>query len=186
MAARHLVLASASPRRRALLEGMGCAFEICASDVDERVQGAPEEMVAVLSRRKARAVAQERPDALVLAADTLVAIDGEALGKPLNEADAARMLRLLSARAHDVFTGICLIDGPTGRERVHVERTAVAFRAISEEEIAAYIASGEPMDKAGAYGIQGDAGAFVEGIEGSFENVMGLPVQALERILKEF
>lgn len=181
----EIILASGSPRRRELLEQMGQTFRVIAPDVDETVSGTPAEMTDALSERKARAVCAGLTEGVVLAADTLVAVDGEALGKPADHADALRMLKLLSGRAHEVITGVCLIDAASGRMCKRVERTKVHFKELSESQMRDYVQSGEPMDKAGAYGIQGGAGAFVERIEGSYENVMGLPVQALAPMLSE-
>ena len=180
-----VILASGSPRRRELLGEMGVAFEIDVPDVDETVGGTPDQMVAVLAERKARAVAERKEEGLIVAADTLVALDDRALGKPADDAEAKEMLRALSGRTHDVFTGVCVMDARTGRVMVAAERTGVRFRAITEEEIDAYVATGEPRDKAGAYAIQGGAGAFVEGYEGSRTNVIGLPVEKLGEMLRE-
>lgn len=165
---------------------MGIEFTVRVADVDEAIDGEAKEIVRVLARRKARAVAETLTHGIVLAADTLVALLGVSLGKPTDERDAYRMLKSLSGAGHDVYTGICLIDAETGQTADHVERTGVRFRPLTDAEIEDYIATGEPMDKAGAYGIQGRAGRFVEAIDGSFENVMGLPVQALKRLLAEF
>ena len=181
-----LVLASGSPRRRELLAGMGYAFEICAPDVDEHVSGHPRDIVATLAARKAAAAAEHCPGAIVIASDTLVSLDGVPLGKPEDAADARRMLRALSGREHEVFSGVCVLDARTGRRETRVDRTGVRFRALTDGEIDAYIQTGEPMDKAGAYGIQGGAGAFVEGLDGSFENVMGFPVDVVADMLRAF
>ena len=181
-----IVLASGSPRRRELLTRMGIRFDICTPDVDEHVAGQARDIVATLAERKARAAAALRPEALILASDTLVSLDGVPLGKPEDEADARRMLKALSGREHEVFSGVCLLEAPTGRMEVQVVRTGVHFRPLSEEEIDAYIATGEPMDKAGAYGIQGGAGAFVTHLDGSFENVMGFPVDEVGAMLGRF
>ena len=182
---RRVVLASGSPRRRELLAAMGYEFDLCTPDVDERITGAPEDQVRALAARKADAACALCPDAIVIAADTLVALDGRALGKPKDDKDAAAMLRALSGRAHDVFTGLCVTDTATGRRALCVEGTKVRFRAVTEAEIAAYVATGEPRDKAGAYAIQGGAGAFVEGYDGSYTNVIGLPTERLAAILDD-
>ncbi len=182
----RLILASGSPRRRELLAKMGYEFEICAPDVDEHVPGPAREAVRALAVRKARAAAQGRTDGVVIASDTLVSLDGAPLGKPAGAADARRMLRALSGREHEVFTGVCAIDCASGAEAVRVARTGVRFRALSDAEIAAYVDTGEPMDKAGAYAIQGGAGAFVEALDGSFENVMGFPVDEVGALLSAF
>lgn len=181
----RVILASGSPRRRELLGEMGVEFEIDVPDVDETVGGTPDKMVAVLAERKARAVAERRDGGLIVAADTLVALDDRALGKPADDEEAKEMLRSLSGRTHDVFTGVCVLDAASGRAMVEAVRTGVRFREISDAEIEAYVATGEPRDKAGAYAIQGGAGAFVDGYEGSRTNVIGLPVEKLTEMLKE-
>ena len=183
---KRLILASGSPRRRELLAKMGYTFEICAPDVDEHVSGHAQDIVRTLAERKAHAAASRCGNGLVIASDTLVSLDGAPLGKPADADDARRMLRALSGREHEVFSGVCLLDAATGRSETCVARTGVRFRAISEAEIDAYIATGEPMDKAGASAIQGGAGAFVDGLDGSFENVMGFPVDEVGEMLKRF
>ena len=183
---QKLVLASGSPRRRELLKRMGYSFTVLSPDVDEHVDAEPRQAVAILARRKAMAAAEGLTEGVVLAADTLVAVDGEALGKPRDQAEARAMLMRLSGREHEVFTGVCLLDVSTGRIAVHVERTGVVFRALDAAEIDRYVATGEPMDKAGAYAIQGGAAAFVESYNGSYENVMGLPVNSVGLMLKKF
>ena len=165
---------------------MGFAFSVLAPDVDENVDAPPRQAVMILARRKAMAAAEGLNEGVILAADTLVSVDGEALGKPRDASDACAMLRRLSGREHEVFTGVCLLDVASGRQALHAERTGVVFRALPEEEINAYVATGEPMDKAGAYGIQGGAARFVTEIHGSFENVMGLPVGSVGLMLKKF
>ena len=182
----RLILASGSPRRRELLSKMGYKFEIMVPDVDENVNGTASDVVALLSSRKAAAVADAIDSGLVIASDTLVSLNGEALGKPADEADAFRMLRELSGRTHEVFTGVTIIDAANGKRETRSVRTGVCFRELSDDEIRAYIATGEPMDKAGAYGIQGGAGKFVEKLEGSFENVMGFPVDDVQDMLNGF
>ena len=176
--APRLILASGSPRRQALLKEMGYTFEICCPDVDEHVSGRAEDIVKTLARRKAEAVAARFPDGVVIASDTLVSLDGASLGKPEDAADAQRMLTALSGREHDVFTGVCVMNAATGRTVLREVRTGVRFRTLTGDEISAYIATGEPMDKAGAYAIQGGAG--------SFENVMGFPVDEVREMLKLF
>ena len=182
----RLILASGSPRRRELLEKMGYKFEILAPDVDEHASGPVRDVVAILSRRKADAAAAQLDAGIIIASDTLVSLDGAALGKPIDEADAHRMLRALSGKTHEVFTGVTLADAADGRRMTRVVRTGVRFRELSEEEIWSYIRSGEPMDKAGAYGIQGGAHGFVEALDGSYENVIGFPVSDIEEMLNEF
>lgn len=183
---RKIILASGSPRRRELLARMGYVFETCSPDVDEHAEGHAKDIVQLLAQRKGRAAARNYEDAIVIASDTLVSLDGKALGKPADEADAAAMLRSLSGREHEVFTGVCMIDTRTGRTEVFADRTGVTFRELSDKEIADYIATGEPMDKAGAYGIQGGASVFVEKLDGSFENVMGFPVEPVGEMLTSF
>ncbi len=187
----YVVLASASPRRRELLSLVGVQFEVRASRVEEKqIAGETgEQYVARLAREKAQDVARAagtRPGAVVLGADTEVILDHRALGKPQSDAHAAEMLRSLAGRAHDVLTAICVVPldgGAGGARREEVASTRVYFGPMSDEEIAAYVATGEPRDKAGAYGIQGGAAKFIERIEGCYYNVMGLPVAALYRLL---
>ncbi|MBQ4573767.1 MAG: septum formation inhibitor Maf [Clostridia bacterium] len=182
-----IILASASPRRRELLSRMGIEFDIKVADVDEQVNFAltPEELVSGLALRKARAVADtvNAADTLIIAADTVVAKDGVILGKPNDEADAEKMLRMLSGATHQVLTGMAILTGD--RLLLHTECTEVHFRALENCEIDAYIATGEPMDKAGAYGIQGIGGLFVSGISGDYYNVVGLPICKLCTMLRE-
>ena len=181
-----LILASGSPRRRALLAGMGYRFEICSPDVDEHVAGHARDIVTTLAERKALAGAAHYARGVIIASDTLVSLDGVPLGKPEDAEDARRMLRSLSDREHEVFSGVCVMDIESGRREVRAVRTGVTFRALSDREIDAYIATGEPMDKAGAYAIQGGAGEFVTRLDGSFENVMGFPVDEVREMLSDF
>ncbi|MEZ5137214.1 MAG: Maf family protein [Acidimicrobiales bacterium] len=187
-----LVLASASPRRHQLLGELGIAFEVRPADVDESPR--PGEAAEVLVRRLAidkaeagLAAAPERP-IVVLAADTLVAVDGEVLGKPVDEADAARMLRRLSGTRHQVMTGVAVASadasGTATSLAVEVVTTHVHMAPWTDEEIAAYVASGEPMDKAGSYAIQEGADRKVTRLEGPFDNVVGLPLAATARLLR--
>lgn len=171
----RIILASQSPRRAELLRAAGLDFEVRVSDVDESVHGgeSPRDYVIRVAIDKARAAAR-RPDDLVLAADTTVVVDAQILAKPADRQDAARMLRLISGRAHDVLTGVCVLRGDD--VETEVATTAVEFLPMSEADIDWYVASGEPMDKAGAYGIQGLASRFVSRIDGSYSNVVGLPV----------
>ncbi|MBE5801487.1 MAG: septum formation protein Maf [Clostridiales bacterium] len=173
-----MVLASASPRRQELLAHYGIPFEVIPSAADEDATGSGAERVKELARRKCEDVASRYPDRLVLAADTLVCVDDEVLGKPVDEADALRMLKMLCGREHQVHTGVCL-RCPDGRMMNQVATTQVSFLPVDEATLKRYIATGEPMDKAGAYAIQGRAGAFVKGIEGSPTNVIGLPLEML-------
>ena len=183
-----LVLASASPRRRELLEMLGVRdFIIMPAPGDEDApQGLPPaETVCRIALSKARAVAALRPpEDVIIAADTLVYLDEKPLGKPADEAEAAAMLARLSGRTHTVYTGLAVISG--AREVTRAEPTHVHFRDLSPEEIAAYIRTKEPMDKAGAYGAQGRGAVFIRGIEGDFFNVVGLPLCLLSEILDEF
>ena len=185
-AARRLVLASASPRRAELLALAGFQFTVDAADVDEAVQPdeAPEAYVVRVARDKARAVASRRrePDIVVLAADTTVVAGGAILAKPEDDADAVRMLERLSDAVHDVFTGVVVMAG--ARETAEVVRTRVHFLPLTAADIRWYVASGEPMGKAGAYGIQGRAARFIDWIEGSWSNVVGLPVATVDRMIK--
>ncbi len=180
-----LVLASASPRRSELLRNAGIAFEVQPADVPE--VPLPGELAKALAERlareKAMAVARGRPADVVLGADTVVVIDGEILGKPVDAADAARMLRMLSGRRHEVITGVCLVAG--GQWSVASETTSVTMADISDEEIAEYVATGEPMDKAGAYAIQGIASRWIPRIEGDYSNVVGLPVALVWKMLQQ-
>ena len=180
----RLVLASGSPRRRDILAALGLAFDVCPPDVDETLH--PGEDAAAAARRlaelKATAVEAE-PGDLVLAADTIVVLDGELLGKPTGPGDAAAMLGRLAGRSHDVITGLALRLGAETRSAAAL--TTVTFRSLDRAEIAAYVATREPLDKAGAYGIQGFGSALVERIEGDFFNVMGLPVPALLSLLHD-
>lgn len=180
-----LVLASKSPRRREILTNAGIPFVVRTADVEEiRCEDEhPETYVKRLAQSKARAV-QAAGGEVVLGADTVVVLDDHVLEKPAEAEDAARMLRLLSGREHSVITGICLRSGD--REIVETETTGVRFSPLSEDEIRAYVESGEPMDKAGAYAIQGLASKFVEAVNGCYFNVVGLPVARVYRCLMQF
>ena len=180
-----IVLASQSPRRKELISLYGIPFVVDPSQADEEhVEGTGAQRVQKLAQAKCAEVVARHPGEMVLAADTLVCVDGDILGKPKDEADAARMLHLLSGRAHEVHTGVCL-HLPDGRELCGVDTAKVYFMPLSEEHIRRYIATGEPMDKAGAYGIQGRAGVFISHIEGSPSNVIGLPLGLVTRFLDE-
>ena len=180
-----LYLASASPRRRELLGAMGIAFSLSPCEVDEHTDPAihPANAVVLLSVRKARAAQalHQEEDAMILASDTLVELGGVPLGKPADEAHAKEMLLSLSGKVHHVHTGVAVIY--RGRLFASRDTTAVRMRAFSEVEAEAYIATGEPMDKAGAYGIQGLGGRLVEGIEGEFDTVVGLPTRLVDELL---
>lgn len=179
-----VILASASPRRQELLGYYGIPFEVVPSGAEEDATGCGEEQVRQLARRKCEDVAARYPDRLVLAADTLVCADDAVLGKPADEEDALRMLKLLSGREHQVHTGVCL-RCPDGQYIERVATTKVTFLPVGEELLRRYIATGEPMDKAGAYAIQGRAGAFIASIEGSPTNVIGLPLEVLTEVFQQ-
>ncbi len=178
----QLILASASPRRKALLSLFGIPFAVRAADIDETMDSEkpPFDEVARVSRLKALAVSRGEED-IVIAADTIVVCQGKVLGKPHSEDEAANMLRLLSGRDHQVMTGCTILYGD--RQETFTEVTSLHFRPLSEKEILKYVQSGEPMDKAGAYGIQGGAALFCEKLEGDYYNVMGLPVCRLYETL---
>ena len=197
----QIILASASPRRKALLEQIGMEFEICPAKGEEVItESRPDAVVSELSRQKAEEVAagvltyhETHPDLatpqdiLVIGADTVVAYGDEILGKPKDEADAGRMLTLLQGKKHSVYTGITLVfidkNGRTGEHRFF-ERTDVTMYPMDEDEINRYIATGEPMDKAGSYGIQGRCAIYIKQIEGDYNNVVGLPVARLYQELR--
>jgi septum formation protein len=183
--AGQIILASRSPRRAELLAAAGFAFEVLAADVDEAPLDVedPAEYVERLAVEKASAVFALRPGARVLGADTTVTIDGEILGKPVDAADATRMLRLLNGRVHLVHTGVALVSDRGVRSGV--DTTRVWFGTMTDEDIAWYVATGEPTDRAGAYAIQGLAGRFIPRIEGSYSNVVGLPVALVSSILSQ-
>lgn len=180
-----IILASKSPRRQELFRLLGLDYTVQTADIDERMDPSlpPEQEVARVGAKKAAAIAETNPEAVIVSADTIVVIDGSVLGKPKDEADAARMLHLLSGRTHEVLTGLCVRQG--ARIEQTVSRTLVTFRPLTDAEIAAYIRTGEPMDKAGAYGAQGFGSLFVSHIDGDFFTVMGLPVCELCRLLRK-
>ena len=180
------ILASQSPRRRELLAMLGLEFEIFTADIDETMDPAlsAEDAVAAVCERKARAVGEGHPGRLIVAADTIVVVDGKILGKPHCEDEARQMLHSLSGRSHRVMTGFCLWRD--GACETHVETTKLWFRDLSDGEIDAYVATGSPMDKAGAYGIQDQAAVFVQRLEGDYYNVMGLPLCALTQALRKW
>ena len=182
---RKIILASASPRRKELLEKLDLDFSVCPADIDESLL--PDEDAAMYPLRtavqKAMAVAKTAEDALVIAADTVVAVDDDILGKPRDEAEAKAMLQRLSGREHIVITGIGVVDTASGRTLSATEQTIVYFHPLRDEEIDAYIATGECMDKAGSYGIQGKGSLLVRKIDGDYFNVMGLPLSRLYLLL---
>jgi len=185
--ARPLVLASSSPRRRDVLGRLGLAFEVVGppEDAEPPWDGVelPEAFAREAAAAKARAVAGERPEAVVVGADTVVVISGELLGKPSDPAAARRMLARLSGRDHVVHTGVAIV-GPGGHA-AGVESTTVTFRSVTDDEIERYVGTGEPLDKAGAYGIQGLGAALVQGVRGCYFNVMGFPVARFQALLRE-
>jgi septum formation protein len=186
---KNFILASRSPRRQLLLAQIGLEPEIIPCEIDEELDSSrsPAENATSLALQKAKTVAVGISSGIVLGADTIVALDGHMLGKPIDQDDAVRMLEMLSGRTHTVATGFALIDRPSDRYVTGVEETRVTFRAIPRNEIDEYVAGGSPMDKAGAYGIQDDYGAvFVTRVEGCFYNVVGLPLSRFYSTLGEF
>lgn len=184
-----LILASASPRRRELLTQIGVSFVVEVSDVEEVIDAAllPHALVASLALQKAQAVAKNHTEGIVLGADTIVVADGNILGKPQDAAQAKAMLQSLSGRWHKVMTAVALVDARDDQKVwTSVESTNVKFRNLTQEDIAAYVATGESMDKAGAYGIQGYGALLVERIEGCYNNVVGLPLQQVARGLNQW
>ena len=179
-----LILASCSPRRSELLTLAGIPFDAVSPDVDETCALSAGEAVAVLSARKAEAVGAQFPGRFVLAADTLVAVDGFPLGKPRDAEDAARMLRMLSGRTHQVYTGVS-VRSPDGKLLTETDCSDVSFCHVPEEELLSYVRSGEPMDKAGAYALQGRASLWITRLEGSYSSVIGLPLYLVRRLLLE-
>jgi septum formation protein len=183
----RLVLASASPRRRELLRRICREFDVVPSEIEETLPGGPTpETIGGLALRKARAVAPRASGAVVLAADTVVVLDGTALGKPAGLEEARDMLRRLRGREHEVVTGVAVVDTRTGREAVRSVVSQVCMAAYSDAILDAYVASGAPLDKAGAYAIQDLGGALVERLTGSYTNVVGLPVEETRRLLADF
>jgi septum formation protein len=185
---RPLILASSSPRRKEILTAVGWPFEVHPAGVDEtRLKGeGPEDFVSRLARAKAEAVAQGRLFGLVLGADTTVLVNGEILEKPRDAEDARRMLRNLSGRWHEVLTGVALVRAETGQAVTGLERTRVRFAETSDEEIDWHVQTGDVLDKAGAYAIQGRAALFIEAIDGDYWNVVGLPVRLVYELARGF
>ena len=180
------ILASQSPRRQQLLSMLGLNFRVVTADIDETMDEALplDEAVAEISKKKAEAVAEHHRGKLIVSADTIVTVEGKVLGKPHSRDEARAMLRSLSGRSHMVMTAFCLCRD--GKYETHVEKTQVFFKPLSDEEIDSYIATGSPMDKAGAYGIQDGAAVFVQALQGDYYNVMGLPLCALTRCLRRW
>ena len=183
---KPLILASASPRRKELLELVQIPFEIHVSEVEEKIEetASPAEVVMSLAAQKAADVARHYPHAVVLGADTIVTYGARMLGKPNSKEEAVEMLRLLSGNIHEVYTGVALVS--KGETFTFYERTEVTFWKLSEEEIQAYVETGEPLDKAGSYGIQGKGATLVKKINGDYYSVVGLPVARIVRELRSF
>lgn len=183
---KKIILASASPRRRELLATAGLDFEIIVADVDESVpEGTPPEKAAEMTAaKKALAVAESHPDDIVLGADTIVVADGKVLGKPHTKENAVKMLTMLSGREHLVITGVCVTC--EGQTEIYHKTSKVRFYELTPDEIEKYADSGEPLDKAGAYGIQGLGCTLVESIEGDYFNIVGLPVASVVRLIRKF
>jgi len=184
----RIVLASASPRRSQLMQEIGLTFDVIPSQVAEEgfSAGCPEELVMRLAHAKAADVAKRLRSGIVVGADTIVVADGQVMGKPADPADAANMLSALSGREHQVYSGVAVIDAESGRSLTDYEVTAVRFRRLSEAAIQRYVATSEPMDKAGAYAIQGLGSLLVTGISGDYNCVVGLPLCKLAAMLSEF
>lgn len=185
-----IVLASKSPRRREILSNIGMKFDIMECDVDETICGTsmkPEDVVKSLALRKAEYAAKKIDcDAYIIGADTIVVLDSKIMGKPKDKENAAKMLRCLSGRWHNVYSGICVMNSRSGEYYTDFESTAVKIKELSDSEIHRYVESGEPMDKAGSYAIQGIGGLIVERIDGCYFNVVGLPVFKLSRLMEKF
>lgn len=183
-----IILASSSPRRRELLHTLGMPFTVITSDVDETISHdlPPAEVVQQLSMRKAREVAGKVKSGIVIGSDTVVVLAGKILGKPASEADAFEMLSALQGRVHTVYSGVAMIDAETMRTEVGHSSTEVQIRSLSDSEIKAYIATGEPMDKAGSYAIQGIGATIVERIVGDYFTVVGLPLNLTAQMLARF
>ncbi|WP_096182245.1 Maf family protein [Effusibacillus lacus] len=188
MRVARLILASGSPRRRELLAGLGIAFDVIVSDVDETIKEEvmPSEMVRTLACRKASAVSNTIQDGIVVGADTIVVLDGEVLGKPVDKQDAIHMLKKLQGRSHTVYSGVAVIDAASGKQLVDHRSTLVHMRPLTDAEIEAYVETGEPLDKAGSYAIQGIGSTIVDRIDGDYFTVVGLPMELLASMLTSF
>ncbi len=182
---KKIILASASPRRKELLETAGIEFEICVSDADESIPGGtkPVDAAKMTATKKALAVAESHKDDIVIGADTIVVANGKILGKPKDTADAEAMLRELSGIEHEVITGVCIVND--GKTNAFEQISKVKFYELTADEIKSYVATGEPMDKAGSYGIQGKGCVLVEKIEGDYFNIVGLPVAKVVREIRK-
>lgn len=185
---KNIILASSSPRRHELLSRTGIKFIADPGDYEEvhDLSLSPEQLVRKLSFEKARNVTRKHLDAIIIGADTVISLDGQVFGKPHTPERAREMLRTLSNRYHDVLTGVTVMTSDNWSMSTGIERTRVYFRALRDEEINAYVANGEPLEKAGAYAIQGGAGKFVDRFEGDYSNILGFPLPLLRRMLREF
>ncbi|MBN1169037.1 septum formation inhibitor Maf [Candidatus Woesebacteria bacterium] len=185
---KRIILASGSPRRKEILEKSGLVFEVIPSKYEENMSDAipPMELAKKLSLGKASDVADSQEGAVVIGADTFIAFEGKVLGKPINENDAKEMLKRMSGKSHSVITGFTIIDTDSKQTLSHAVETKVYFKKLTNEEIDSYVSTGEPLDKAGSYAIQGLGAILVEKIEGDYFNVMGLPLNSLVEKLKEF
>lgn len=183
---KTFILASASPRRQAILKKAGIEFIVDPSNIEEDIKGdlSPHELVRFLSKKKAQSVAKRHTNSLVLGADTIVVFRGRILGKPKNEGEAHNILMKLNGNAHQVITGFTLINTHDNHTLSHSVETVVVFKKVTSDDIAAYVATGEPLDKAGAYAIQGKGKFFIDHIEGSLTNVIGLPIKDIRDALK--
>jgi septum formation protein len=182
----RLILASTSPRRREILALLGLAFEVVAPRFEEVVgQSSIEEEVREFALEKARSIAAERPQAIVIGSDTMISLDGEKFGKPADTEDARRMLRAFSGKLHRIYTSVAIVDGSGGPGLQATEEVSVAMRAFSDQEIADYLASGESLDKAGAYSIQGEGSHLIESISGDYLAAVGMPLRPIARYLRE-
>lgn len=184
---KKIILASASPRRKEIMQNLGVRFEVITSSAEEKISGdlPPHMIVQELAMLKGADIAAKTKDALIISADTIVWINGKMLGKPVDAENAKGMLKMLSGNVHEVYTGVCVTDSGSGKSVSDYEMTKVYFRELSDNEIERYVSTMEPLDKAGAYGIQGKGCLLVEKIEGDYLNVVGLPATLLAKILRE-
>ena len=188
MPKKRLILASNSPRRIVLLKSLGYHFDIVPHDIEECILGdvLPMELVQNLAFLKATDVARRVSNAIIISADTVIVHKNNILGKPKDVSDAKRILSILSDSEHDIISGVCVMEMPSRKKMLRIERTHIRMKNIKDEEIDRYILTGEPMDKAGAYAIQGEGRKFIEKIDGSFSNAVGLPLELLQEMLKHF
>ncbi len=188
MPKKRLILASNSPRRIVLLKSLGYHFDIVPHDIEECILGdvLPMELVQNLAFLKATDVARRVSNAIIISADTVIVHKNNILGKPKDVSDAKRILSILSDSEHDIISGVCVMEMPSRKKMLRIERTHIRMRNIKDEEIDRYILTGEPMDKAGAYAIQGEGRKFIEKIDGSFSNAVGLPLELLQEMLNHF